>query len=257
MSTTINNDFGRLVKIMDELREKCPWDKKQTVETLRQLTIEETFELADAITDKDWKGIQEELGDLLLHIIFYARIAAEEQKFTLQEVIDGICEKLVKRHPHIYSDVKVENEEEVKRNWENLKLQEGKKSVLSGVPRALPSTVKAMRLQEKARQVGFEWHTKEAVWEKILEEQQELLNAVEQANQLHIEEEIGDLLFSIINYARFVNVDAENALELTNKKFIHRFSRMEEMALTDQRELSAMSLEEMDRLWNTIKNQNK
>jgi XTP/dITP diphosphohydrolase len=257
MSTTINNDFGRLVKIMDELREKCPWDRKQTVETLRQLTIEETFELADAITDKDWEGIREELGDLLLHIIFYARIAAEEQKFTLQEVIEGICEKLVKRHPHIYSDVKVENEDEVKRNWENLKLQEGKKSVLSGVPRSLPSTVKAMRLQEKARQVGFEWHTKEAVWEKILEEQQELLNAVEKANQLHIEEEIGDVLFSIINYARFVNVDAENALELTNKKFIHRFSRMEEMALSNQRELSEMSLEEMDRLWNTIKNQNK
>lgn len=257
MSTTINNDFDRLVKIMDELREKCPWDRKQTVETLRQLTIEETFELADAITDKDWKGIKEELGDLLLHIIFYARIAAEEQKFTLQEVIEGICEKLVKRHPHIYSDVKVENEEEVKRNWENLKLKEGKKSVLSGVPRALPSTVKAMRLQEKARQVGFEWHTREAVWEKILEEQQELLNAVEQENQLHIEEEIGDVLFSIINYARFVNVDAENALELTNKKFIHRFSRMEEMALTNQRELREMSLEEMDRLWNTIKNQNK
>jgi MazG family protein len=257
MSTTINNDFDRLVKIMDELREKCPWDRKQTVETLRQLTIEETFELADAITDKDWKGIKEELGDLLLHIIFYARIAAEEQKFTLQEVIEGICEKLVKRHPHIYSDVKVENEEEVKRNWENLKLKEGKKSVLSGVPRALPSTVKAMRLQEKARQVGFEWHTREAVWEKILEEQQELLNAVEQENQLHIEEEIGDVLFSIINYARFVNVDAENALELTNKKFIHRFSRMEEMALSNQRELSEMSLEEMDRLWNTIKNQNK
>ncbi|MEP6616554.1 MAG: nucleoside triphosphate pyrophosphohydrolase [Ginsengibacter sp.] len=257
MQTNLDHDFNRLVKIMDDLREKCPWDRKQTVATLRQLTIEETFELADAITDKDWKGIKEELGDILLHIIFYARIAQEEQKFTLQEVISNICEKLVRRHPHIYSDVKVENEGDVKRNWENLKLKEGKASVLSGVPRSLPATVKAMRLQEKAKQVGFEWHTKEAVWEKILEEQQELSVAVSEADQSHIEEEIGDVLFSIINYARFVNVDAENALELTNKKFINRFSKMEEVALKNHKHLSDMSLEEMDELWNIIKNQNR
>ena len=250
-------EFVRLVGIMDELREKCPWDREQTVETLRHMTIEETYELADAITEKNWKEMKEELGDLLLHILFYSRIAREQQHFTLEEVIRGISEKLIVRHPHIYGDVKVDNEDDVKKNWEKIKLKEGKKSVLSGVPVSLPATIKALRLQEKARQVGFEWHTKEAVWEKILEEQQELLNAVEKANQLHIEEEIGDVLFSIINYARFVNVDAENALELTNKKFIHRFSRMEEMALSNQRELSEMSLEEMDRLWNTIKNQNK
>jgi MazG family protein len=257
MSIHINNDFSRLVKIMDELREKCPWDRNQTIESLRQLTIEETFELADAITDKDWQGIKEELGDLLLHIIFYTKIASEQQKFTLQQVIEGVCEKLVSRHPHIYSNVKVENEEEVKRNWENLKLKEGKKSVLSGVPKSLPSTVKAMRLQEKAKQVGFEWHTKEAVWEKILEEQQELLNAVAHAKQENIEEELGDVLFSIINYARYLNVDAENALELTNKKFIRRFSKMEELALLNKKRLSEMDLEEMDQLWNTMKKQNK
>jgi XTP/dITP diphosphohydrolase len=257
MSIQTHNNFSRLVKIMDELREQCPWDKKQTIESLRQLTIEETFELADAITEKDWKGIKEELGDLLLHIIFYARIGAEQKQFTLQEVIDGICDKLVSRHPHIYSDVKVENEEEVKRNWENLKLQEGKKSVLSGVPRSLPAMVKAMRLQEKARQVKFEWHSKEEVWTKILEEQDELLEAVTKGHQQNIEEEIGDLLFSIVNYARFVNVDAENALELTNKKFIQRFTQMEEMALNNRKQLNEMTLEEMDEIWNTIKKQNK
>ena len=257
MITPTHNNFSRLVQIMDELREQCPWDKKQTIESLRQLTIEETFELADAITEKDWKGIKEELGDLLLHIIFYARIGAEQNQFTLQEVIDGICNKLVSRHPHIYSNIKVENEEEVKRNWENLKLQEGKTSVLSGVPRSLPAMVKAMRLQEKARQVKFEWHTKEDVWEKIQEEEDELLSAVTEGNQQNIEEEIGDLLFSIVNYARFVNVDAENALELTNKKFIQRFTKMEEMALNNRKQLNEMTLEEMDDLWNTIKKQNK
>jgi XTP/dITP diphosphohydrolase len=242
---------------MDELREQCPWDKKQTIESLRQLTIEETFELADAITEKDWKGIKEELGDLLLHIIFYARIGKEQQQFTLDEVIEGICDKLVSRHPHIYSDVKVEDEEEVKRNWENLKLREGKRSVLSGVPRSLPSMVKAMRLQEKAKQVRFEWHSKEEVWAKILEEQEELLSAVDEADKQHIEEEIGDLLFSIVNYARYVNVDAENALELTNKKFIDRFTKMEDLALSNRKQLNEMTLEEMDELWNTIKKENK
>ena len=216
------------------LREKCPWDKKQTIHTLRQQTIEETFELADAITDKDWIGIKEELGDLLLHIIFYSKIAEEENKFSIQEVIDAVCEKLIKRHPHIYADpsnagqlVKVKDDEEVKKNWEQIKLNEGKKSVLSGVPKSLPAMVKAMRLQEKAKQVGFEWETKEQVWEKIEEEKAELLEAVNSGDSILIEEEAGDLFFSVINYVRFLNVDAENALELTNKKFINRFTKME------------------------------
>jgi len=206
-----NNGIERLVNIMNELREKCPWDKKQTIHTLRQQTIEETFELVDAITDKDWKGIKEELGDLLLHIIFYSKIAQEQKQFSLQEVIDDICEKLIKRHPHIYGNVTVKDEEEVKKNWEQIKLSEGKKSVLGGVPKSLPAMVKAMRLQEKAKQVGFEWETKEQVWEKIEEEKIELLEAVNTGNNQHIEEEAGDLFFSVINYVRFLNVDAENA----------------------------------------------
>src|ERR1700712_2008670 len=187
MNTTA---FERLVTIMDELREKCPWDKKQTIQTLRQLTIEETYELTDAITDKDWKGIKEELGDILLHIVFYAKIGAEENKFTLEEVINGICEKLIFRHPHIYGDVKVDDEEDVKRNWEKLKIKEGKKSVLSGVPKALPATVKAMRLQEKAKQVGFEWETKEQVWDKVEEEKAELFEAIASGNKSDMEEEL-------------------------------------------------------------------
>jgi XTP/dITP diphosphohydrolase len=256
-SININADLQRLVTIMNELRVKCPWDKKQTIETLRQLTIEETFELADAITNNDWQGIKEELGDILLHIIFYAKIGNEQNQFTLQQVIDGVCEKLISRHPHIYSDVQADTEEEVKRNWEKLKLSEGKRSVLSGVPKSLPATVKAMRLQEKAKQSGFEWDTKEQVWEKIEEEKLELLQAVECGRQQDIEEEIGDLFFSIINYARFVHVDAENALALTNKKFITRFTLMEEMAQANGKQLSDMNLEEMDALWNIIKLQNK
>ena len=257
MVTLINENFKRLVSIMDELRERCPWDKKQTIETLRQLTIEETFELADAITNNDWQGIKEELGDILLHIIFYAKIGNEQNQFTLQQVIDGVCEKLIGRHPHIYSDALAENEEEVKRNWEKLKLREGKRSVLSGVPKSLPATVKAMRLQEKAKQSGFDWDTKEQVWEKIEEEKFELLQAVKSGRQKDIEEEIGDLFFSIINYARFVDVDAENALALTNKKFIARFTLMEEMVQANGKELSDLNLEEMDALWNIIKLQNK
>src|SRR5665647_1607795 len=193
-----DNGIKRLVEIMNELREKCPWDKKQTIHTLRQQTIEETFELVDAITDEDWKGIKEELGDLLLHIIFYSKIAQEEKQFSLQEVIDDICEKLVKRHPHIYGNVTVKDDEEVKRNWEQIKLSEGKKSVLSGVPKSLPAMVKAMRLQEKAKRVGFEWETKEQVWEKIEEEKAELMEAVNSGNVAHIEEEAGDLFFSVI-----------------------------------------------------------
>jgi len=250
-----NNGMERLITIMNELREKCPWDKKQTIHTLRQQTIEETFELADAITDKDWNGIKEELGDLLLHIIFYSKIAEEENEFSMQEVIDAICEKLIKRHPHIYGTVTVKDDEEVKKNWEQIKLSEGKKSVLSGVPRYLPAMVKAMRLQEKAKQVGFEWETKEQVWEKIEEEKAELLEAVNSGNSTQIEEEAGDLFFSVINYVRFLNVDAENALELTNKKFIKRFTKMEETAAISGNNLSNMSLEEMDAMWDEIKKQ--
>jgi MazG family protein len=248
--------FMRLVGIMDDLREKCPWDKKQTVQTLRPLTIEETYELADAITDNDWKGIKEELGDLMLHLVFYARIGAEQQQFTLEEAIHGVCEKLIHRHPHIYGDVQVKDEEEVKQNWEKLKLKEGKKSVLSGVPLSLPAVVKATRLQEKARQVGFEWDNRDQVWDKVTEETEELHEAVA-ANEPHrIEEEFGDLLFSLINYARFLQIDAENALERTNKKFIARFTRMEEQALQQGKPLADMTLAEMDAIWNSIKKQN-
>jgi MazG family protein len=245
--------FLRLVEIMDELREKCPWDRKQTIQTLRQLTIEETFELADAITDEDWKGIKEELGDLMLHVIFYARIGNEQSKFNLKEVLDGIADKLVSRHPHIYSDLVVNDEDEVKRNWEKLKLKEGKTSVISGVPKSLPATVKAMRLQEKAKQVGFEWENKEQVWEKVEEEMQELQQAVESTDPAKIEEEFGDLVFSLINYARFLHIDAENSLERTNKKFIYRFQEMEKMALAEGRSLHELTLAEMDALWNTVK----
>jgi MazG family protein len=247
--------FLNLVRIMDELREQCPWDRKQTIHTLRSMTIEETYELADAITESDWKGIKEELGDLLLHIVFYAKIGAEQNQFTLEDVIRGISEKLVARHPHIYGDVKVENEDDVKRNWENLKLKEGKKSVLSGVPPSLPATVKAMRLQEKAKQVGFEWEAKEQVWDKVEEETKELHEAVAGGDQDKIEDEFGDLIFSLINYARFLRVDAENALERTNKKFISRFTEMEQKALAAGRKLDDMTLEEMDAIWNAIKQQ--
>jgi MazG family protein len=250
-----NSAFDRLVNIMNDLREKCPWDKKQTIQTLRQLTIEETYELTDAITDNDWKGIKEELGDILLHIVFYAKIGAEQNQFTLDEVIIGVCEKLIFRHPHIYGDVVVNDEEDVKRNWEKLKLKEGKKSVLSGVPKALPATIKAMRLQEKAKQVGFEWENKEQVWEKVEEEKNELFEAIASGNREDMEDELGDVFFSLINFARFLQLDAENALERTNKKFIHRFTKMEEAAGNEGRALQDMTLEEMDTLWNKIKKQ--
>ncbi len=256
MSTSlVENQFLRLVEIMDKLREKCPWDKKQTIQTLRQLTIEETYELTDAITDEDWQGIKEELGDLMLHLVFYAKIGAEKNKFTLQDVIKGVCEKLINRHPHIYGDVKVADEEEVKRNWEKLKLKEGKKSILSGVPKSLPSMVKAMRLQEKAKQVGFEWENKEQVWDKVKEEENELFEAIKSNNKEHIEEELGDYFFSIVNFARFLQVDADNALELTNKKFISRFTKMEAEALKEGNDLNEMTLLEMDAIWNKIKKQ--
>ena len=253
MQQSNTTDFLRLIKIMDELREKCPWDKKQTIQTLRQLTIEETYELTDAITDGDWKGIREELGDLLLHIVFYAKIGAEQNQFTLDDVINGICEKLIFRHPHIYGDVVVADEEDVKRNWEKLKLKEGKKSVLSGVPKSLPATVKAMRLQEKAKQVGFEWENKEQVWDKVEEEKAELFAAIASGNQNDMEDELGDVFFSLINFARFLQIDAENALERTNKKFIARFNKMEAAASQTGKALDDMSLEEMDTLWNIAK----
>lgn len=248
--------FARLVKIMDDLREKCPWDRKQTIETLRPLTLEETYELADAITDKDWKGIREELGDLMLHLVFYAKIGAEQQQFTLEEALNGICDKLISRHPHIYGDVTVRNEEDVKQNWEKLKLKEGKKSVLQGVPVSLPAVVKATRLQEKAKQVGFEWDTREQVWDKVEEEMGELKEAVSREDKAAVEEEFGDLLFSLINYARFLQIDAENALEKTNKKFISRFTGMEQRALQQGKPLSEMTLQEMDAIWDSIKKQN-
>lgn len=255
--------FARLVNIMDDLREQCPWDRKQTIHTLRQLSIEELYELADAITEEDWKGIKEELGDLMLHILFYAKIGSEQNQFTLQQVLDGVAEKLIARHPHIYASadnngqlLAVNDEDDVKRNWEKLKLKEGKKSVLSGVPKSLPATVKAMRLQEKARQVGFEWDNREEVWDKVEEEMDELKEAIALGDQDKTEEEFGDLVFSLVNYARFLQVDAENALEKTNKKFIRRFTQMEELAAAQNRMLADMSLAEMDALWNSIKKQN-
>lgn len=238
---------------MDELREQCPWDRKQTIHTLRSMTIEETYELADAIDANDWKGIKEELGDMLLHILFYSKIGTEQQQFVLQEVIDGIATKLINRHPHIYGDVKVQNDEDVKRNWEQIKMKEGKKSVLSGVPQSLPAVVKAARIQEKAKQVGFEWDNREDVWKKVQEETGELLEAVQSEKKEAIEEEFGDLLFSLINYARFLQVDAEAALERTNKKFMYRFQEMEKMASAKGLQLGNMSLEAMDELWNEIK----
>jgi MazG family protein len=238
---------------MDELRENCPWDKKQTIQTLRPQTIEETYELADAITDNDWKGLKEELGDLLLHIVFYSKIGAEHKEFTLDDVVERVCNKLVARHPHIYSSVKVEGEEEVKQNWEKLKLKEGKKSILSGVPVSLPAIVKALRLQEKTKQVGFEWDTIEQVKTKVDEEIHELYEAVQDGNNDKIEEEFGDVLFALVNYARFAKVDPEMALDKTNKKFIRRFQYIESMAAETGKLLHDMTLEEMDALWNKAK----
>ncbi len=248
--------FTRLVKIMDELREKCPWDKKQTIQTLRTMTIEETYELAEAITNESWNDIKEESGDILLHIIFYSKIAAEKNKFNLNDVIEAICNKLIKRHPHIYSDVVVNDEEDVKKNWEKIKLDEGKQSVISGVPVALPAIVKATRLQEKVKQVGFEWSNKEDVWLKVEEEIKELHHEVSVGNKENTEQEFGDLLFSLINYGRFLNIDAESALEKTNKKFINRFTAIEKLAAEQGNKLRNMSLEEMDALWNIVKKQN-
>jgi MazG family protein len=248
-----HTSFQRLLEIMNDLREKCPWDRKQTIHSLRQQTIEELYELTDAITDENWKGIKEELGDLLLHIVFYAKIGTEQQQFNIEDVINGVCDKLISRHPHIYGDVVVENEEEVKQNWEKLKLKEGKTSVLSGVPLSLPALVKAMRLQGKAKQVGFEWDNKGQVWDKVKEEMAEMEEAVNAGNIQDIEAEFGDVMFSLVNYSRFLNIDAENALERTNKKFIRRFQQMEEIAKNTGKGLDEMSLTEMDALWNEVK----
>lgn len=248
--------FVRLLDIMDELREKCPWDQKQTIHTLRHLSIEELYELVDAIDAEDHDGIKEELGDLLLHIVFYAKIGKEQEKFTMKDVIDTVCEKLIVRHPHIYGDVKVSGEEEVKQNWEKIKLAQGKKSVLGGVPKSLPSMVKAMRLQEKSKQVGFEWDTTEQVWEKLDEEIAELKEAITLRDMDKVEDEMGDVLFSMVNLSRFLKVDADAALERTNKKFMDRFIRMEAAATSSNRALHDMSLGEMDALWNEIKHNN-
>ena len=249
--------FERLCRIMHELREKCPWDKEQTIDSLRTMTIEETYELSEAILQKDYAGVREELGDLMLHLVFYAEIGKEENYFTLDEVLDGIAEKLIQRHPHIYGDVQLSTSEEVKRNWEKLKLKEGKKSVLSGVPDGLPATIKSWRMQEKARKVGFEWDNMKDVWKKVQEELSELEEAVESADQAKIEDELGDVFFSLINYARFLKTDPESALEKTNRKFRKRFMKMEELALQENKSLAEMSLAEMDALWNSIKGEEK
>jgi XTP/dITP diphosphohydrolase len=240
---------------MNELREKCPWDKKQTMDSLRYLTIEELYELSDAILEKNKNEIKEELGDILLHIVFYAKIASETNDFTITDVINSICDKLIERHPHIYGDVTVNNEEDVKQNWEKIKLKEGNKSVLSGVPKTLPALVKAMRIQEKARGVGFDWENKNQVWEKVLEEIEEFKTEIDQPNpnKENIENEFGDVLFSLINYARFNNINPEDALERTNKKFIHRFQYMEEKIKASGKTISDCKLEEMDKYWNEAK----
>jgi XTP/dITP diphosphohydrolase len=243
--------FGRLLEIMDELREQCPWDKKQTFISLRNLTIEETYELADALLENDLKGIREEIGDIMLHMVFYAKIGSETGDFDIADALNGICDKLVARHPHIYGDVRVSGEEEVKRNWEQLKLKEGKKSLLEGVPASLPAMVKAYRMQEKTKQVGFEWENAEQVWSKVEEEIGELReNIAVNAPKEDIEEEFGDVLFSLVNYARFIGVDPETALERVNKKFKSRFEYIEKNA---PRQLSEMTLAEMDVLWNEAK----
>jgi XTP/dITP diphosphohydrolase len=253
--------FERLLTIMDELREKCPWDMKQTLQSLRHLTIEEVYELADAILDDDLPEIRNELGDILLHIVFYAKIGDEKGSFDIADVIDAVCEKLIQRHPHIYGDsensgqvVVVADEEEVKRNWEQLKLKDGRTSVLEGVPKSLPAMVKATRIQEKARGVGFDWDNQEQVWDKVQEELGEFKEEVDSGlSKKKIEQEFGDVLFSMINYARFIGVDPESALERTNKKFISRFQFMEEGVKTDKKKMSDMTLEEMDEYWDKAK----
>lgn len=243
--------FGRLLNIMDDLREKCPWDRKQTLESLRNLTIEETYELADAILDHDLKGVKEEIGDLMLHMVFYAKIGAEKGAFDIADALHAICDKLISRHPHIYGDLQVADDEEVKRNWEQLKLKEGKKSLLAGVPNSLPAIVKAYRMQEKTKQVGFEWENTEQVWAKVEEEIGELQENIQNgASRDKIEEEYGDVLFALVNYGRFIGVEPETALERVNRKFKRRFEYIEANA---PRSLKDMTLAEMDALWNEAK----
>ena len=246
--------FDRLLTIMDELREQCPWDKKQTMETLRHLTIEETYELGDAILDNDLQEVKKELGDVLLHIIFYSKIGSETNDFDIADVCNSICEKLINRHPHIYGDVKVENEADVKRNWENLKLKEGKSSVLEGVPKSLPALVKANRIQDKVAGVGFDWDKPEQVWEKVEEELTEFKTEVALNDKNAMENEFGDVLFSLVNYARFLDINPENALERTNKKFTKRFQYLESKAKSQNKSLKDMTLSEMDIFWEEAKN---
>src|SRR3954470_239171 len=249
------SSFLRLLNVMDELREKCPWDKKQTIESIRHLTIEETFELSDAILKKDLQEIKKELGDILLHIVFYSRIASESNAFTIKDVIDSLCEKLIFRHPHIYGDVKAETDEQVKQNWEQLKQKEkgGNKSVLAGVPNSMPALLKAYRIQEKARAVGFDWEQPEQVYDKVKEELAEFEKEVKNKHQDNAEKEFGDILFSLINYARFVNINPEDALEQTNKKFISRFTYMEQKVKEQGRQIADCKLEELDVFWNEAK----
>ena len=246
--------FERLLNIMDELREKCPWDQKQTIQSLRYLTIEELYELSDAIIDDDMQEVKKELGDILLHIVFYSRIASEKNYFDIEDVINSICEKLIHRHPHIYADTKVGNEYDVKKNWEKLKLKEGKKSVLEGVPKSLPALVKAYRIQEKVRGVGFDWDNKKQVWDKVLEEIEELKVEVLNGDQKKIESEFGDVIFALTNYSRFINVNPEDAIEKANKKFINRFKVMEKLLKDEDLNFDQMNLEEMDLYWNKAKN---
>lgn len=257
-ATTPELAFLRLLNVLDTLRTQCPWDKKQTMETLRHLTIEETYELSDAILDGDMQEIKKELGDLMMHLVFYARIASETDTFNITDVLNGVCDKLINRHPHIYGDVEVNNEDDVKRNWEQLKLKEGNKSVLAGVPSSLPALVKAGRIQEKARGVGFDWDKKEQVWQKVEEELQEFKAEfnIEKDEDIDIERaeaEFGDLIFSLVNYARFIHINPENALEKTNKKFIKRFQYLEQKAKENGKALQDMTLAEMDVYWNEAK----
>ena len=247
--------FSRLITIMDELREKCPWDKKQTLDSLRYLTIEEMYELSDAILDKDMEEIKKELGDVLLHIVFYSRIASETNDFDISDVIHSLCDKLIHRHPHIYGDVKVKDEAEVKKNWELLKLKEGRKSVLEGVPKSLPAIVKSFRIQEKVRGVGFDWDNKTQVWNKVLEEIEELKVEVEKGDVDRVESEFGDVLFALTNYAQFIDVNPEDALERTNKRFIKRFQIMENLLNEDHKKLDDMKLSEMDVYWELAKDE--
>ncbi|MES2479016.1 MAG: nucleoside triphosphate pyrophosphohydrolase [Bacteroidota bacterium] len=248
-----NQSLSRLITILDELRRRCPWDKKQTIQSLRPQTIEELYELTDAIENERWTDIKEELGDLLLHILFYSKIADEEGKFSFGEVVQSVSNKLVSRHPHIYESVQVNDEEDVKRNWEKIKLKEGKKSVLSGVPNAMPAMIKALRIQEKSKQVGFEWDNIGQVKEKVEEEFEELEQAIFTGDRDKIEDEMGDVFFALVNYARFANIDPEQALERTNKKFIRRFQFIEQKAAVLEKNLESMSLEEMDAIWNEAK----